>query len=267
MTGKPARTASALLALATKARRRLSLYATLAAHRVLGVFGHRTYVPFIVLTRSRTGSNLLLSFLNSHPNIFCEGEIFATLHGADPIKRLRRAFRKQPRHIRAKGFKIFYYHPLDADAAGLWSELERRTDIRIIHLTRDNILRTLLSRKIAGIKGSWTGTRFDPTDPDSKRVTVTAEELTEGFESTRQWELAATARFASHRVLRLSYEELVRGPRSWYLALCQFLDVPAQEPRTNLSQQNPESLRQLIRNYDALKAHFAGSRWAPYFDE
>ncbi len=266
MGGKP-QSSLAPKALATKAMRRLSLYATLASHRLLAVFGHREFVRFIVLTRSRTGSNLLLSFLNSHPNIFCEGEIFARLNGANAISRLRRAFGKQPRHILAKGFKIFYYHPLDADARDFWAELERRTEIRIIHLTRDNILRTLLSRKIAGIRNSWTGTRFDQADHGTKSVTIAADELAEGFEQTWEWQQAATARFASHHVLGISYEELVRSPQDSQASLCRFLGVSPGEARTNLSQQNPERLRELIKNYDDLKEHFAGSRWAPYFED
>lgn len=260
-------TASPLKATATKAMRRFSLYTTLATHRLLGLFGHRDFVPFIVLTRSRTGSNLLLSFLNGHPNVFCEGEIFARLDGADPLVRLRGSFGRQPRHIHAKGFKIFYYHPLDADAAEFWKALERRTEIRVIHLTRENILRTLLSRKIAGIRGSWTGTRFDPADPENKCVTATAEELADGFLQTRAWEDAASARFAAHPNLRVSYEDLVRNPQDCYLKLCRFLGVSPGQPRTNLSQQNPESLRELISNYDELKAHFARSQWASYFED
>lgn len=267
MTDQHTRSISSPLALATKGLRRVSLYATLASHRLLGVFGHRDFVPFVVLTRSRTGSNLLLSFLNSHPNVFCEGEIFARMNGADPVRRLRKTFRKQPRHIHAKGFKIFYYHPLDMEAAEFWAELERRTEIRIIHLTRDNILRTLVSRKIAEIRGSWTGTRFDPSDPQGKSIAMTKEELTDGFKSTREWEQAATARFAAHPLLRMSYESIVRAPQDSYGSMCRFLDVSPGRPRTNLSQQNPESLRDLISNYDALKAHFVGSDWAPYFDE
>ena len=165
MTAGPSRATSSLMSFATRAMRRLSLYAKLAWYKALGFFGHDNFVRFIVLTRSRTGSNLLLSFLNSHPNIFCESEIFAKLDGANPISRLLAVFAKQPRHIRAKGFKIFYYHPLDAKADELWRVLEQRNEIRVIHLRRENILRTLLSRKIASIRGSWTELSTTPPIP------------------------------------------------------------------------------------------------------
>lgn len=267
MTDRSRRSSSAPLALATKATRRLSLYATLATHRVLGVFGHRDYVPFIVLTRSRTGSNLLLSFLNSHPNVFCEGEIFAKLNGADPLRKLERTFGKQPHHIHAKGFKIFYYHPLDAEATAFWAELERRTDIRIIHLTRENILRTLVSRKIAGIKGSWTGTSFDKSDSHDKSVILTADELEEGFLQTQAWEDSAERQFNRHPILRMTYEQITTAPAASYQALSDFLGIPDSVPRTNLHRQNPEHMQHLIRNYDELKVRFSGTCWSRFFDD
>jgi LPS sulfotransferase NodH len=255
------------MSLTTKAARRVSHHARLVANSALAVFGHERYVRFIVLTRSRTGSNLLLSFLNSHPNVFSDGEIFAKLHGKDPLARLDSAFGRQPRNIKAKGFKIFYYHPLDAKADALWERLAGQNDIHVIHLTRRNILRTLVSRKIATIGDSWTGTRFDTAGPAGKRVTLTIEELNEGFRQTREWEQAAEARFREHPLLHVTYEELVQDPRATSARLTDFLGVSFNEPRTGLRQQNPEGLRKLLSNYEELKKSFAGTPWQAFFDE
>lgn len=261
------RATSRLMSFATKAMRRLSLYTRLAWYEVLGICGHDDFVRFIVLTRSRTGSNLLLSFLNSHPDIFCEGEIFATLGGANPLARLRSVYKKQPRHIQAKGFKIFYYHPLDAKADELWKELELRTEIRVIHLRRENALRTLLSRKIAGMQDTWTATRYDKVGLETRRVHFTVQELEEGLRQTQQWEAHADVQFQAHPMLRLSYEELVNDPRGNYVRLLAFLDAREHAPATNLRRQNPESLKMLISNYGELKAEFSGTQWARHFDE
>ncbi len=73
---------------------------------------HSDFQRFIVLSRSRTGSNMLLSFLNSHPNIHAEGEVFNRLNGQNYQEILSRVFADQPPRILAKGFKIFYYHPM-----------------------------------------------------------------------------------------------------------------------------------------------------------
>ncbi len=255
------------MSLATKAVRRAAQLGRLVAYRTMAGFGHNDYARFIVLTRSRTGSNLLLSFLNAHPEIFAEGEIFAKLKGRNPLERLNSAFGKQPRHIRAKGFKIFYYHPLDGKAEELWDELTAREDIRVIHLTRQNILRTLLSRKIAGIQDTWTGTRFDAVNAKSKRVQFTVQELQEGFRQTRTWESAAAARFGRHPVLNVSYEELIADPRQTLIGLFAFLKVRNEEPRTSLRRQNPENLQALILNYEKLKKAFEATPWAVFFED
>lgn len=255
------------MSLATKGSRRLFQLARFCAFKALSIYGHMDFVKFIVLTRSRTGSNLLLSFLNGHPSIVAEGEIFATLKGKDPLVRLSSAFGKQPRHVKAKGFKIFYYHPLDANADELWAHLQALQEIKVIHLTRQNVLRTLLSRKIAETKGVWTATRFDTAEPSAKRVSLTVEELQEGFNQTREWEERAIRQFRGHPLLHITYEELVHSPEQLFGRVITFLGVPDGSPRTSLRQQNPERLRDLLQNYDELKAEFTGTQWERYFND
>lgn len=237
-------------------------------HDILSLFGHTDFVPFIVLTRSRTGSNLLLSFLNAHRNVYAESEIFARLDGVDPLARLKRAFGRQPRSVKAKGFKIFYYHPLDIRAPTLWSTLEKSESLRVIHLTRENILRTLLSRKIAEAQDVWTGTAYDGAgDVRSKSVRFTRQELEEGFSRTRAWEHAAVERFGDHPFLSVTYENLVRDMSAAFARVLAFLDIPYIEPTTKLQKQNPEKLRDLIANYDEMKDAFAATQWQSFFDE
>ncbi len=255
------------MALATKGMRRASLLAKLTLFRVLSLFGHEDYVRFMVLTRSRTGSNLLLSFLNGHPHIFSEGEVFARVGRRDQLARLDSVYGRQPRRIKAKGFKIFYYHPLDADGTALWARLGSMKDLRVIHLTRKNVLRTLVSRKIAGVQDTWTATKYDRSALETRRVTFSVAELEEGFRQTRQWEEAANARFQGHASLQLSYEELVQDPVGAYSRMLACLGLREHAPRTSLRRQNPENLRELVQNYDELKRAFAGSQWESYFDD
>jgi LPS sulfotransferase NodH len=266
MTGFAAWT-SRFMSMAAKGARRAKLAARHVANRALSIVGHDDYVRFIILTRSRTGSNLLVSFLNGHPNIYSEGEIFARMNGQDPVARLDAAFGRQPKHVRAKGFKIFYYHPLDAPGSELWTRLESDFDLRVIHLTRRNILRTLVSRKIAGVQDTWTATRFDAPQVESRRVGFSVSELEAGFRETRLWEESADKRFATHPLLHISYEDLVGDPGAAYRRLLQFLDASARPPSTGLRRQNPEKLHALVENYDELKRAFAGTRWQDFFDD
>ncbi len=49
--------------------------------KLLSNFGNTDYRRFMILSRTRTGSTMLLSLLNSHPNVYAEGEIFRALNG------------------------------------------------------------------------------------------------------------------------------------------------------------------------------------------
>ena len=88
---------------------------------------------------------MLMSFLNSHPNVRMEGELFATLNDRAPAQALEAAFSPPPAYVKAQGFKLFYYHPTDASDRRLWTALTALPDLHVIHLKRRNILPTLVS--------------------------------------------------------------------------------------------------------------------------
>lgn len=235
--------------------------------RLLSAVGHADFTKFIVLSRSRTGSNMLMSLLNSHPEIIAEHEILARLNRRDPRDIVAGAYAKQPYYVKAKGFKVFYYHPLDGNSAALMDDLAGDEDIRVIHLKRRNILRTLLSRKIAGMKNVWAATSTARLDVGGKAVSFTVDELTEGFRRTRAWEVAADRRFAAHALLPVYYEDLVRDPDGSLAAVLDFLGLPHSALATDMRKQNPESLADLVTNYAELKAAFAGSEWEAFFED
>jgi LPS sulfotransferase NodH len=238
---------------------------TKAARRA---FGHTDYRRFIVLARSRTGSYLLLSFLNAHPNVRSDREILHTLHGRDPIDIIARSFGREPRHVKAKGFKVFYYHPNGESGTRVWDHLEAMDGLHVIHLTRRNILRTLISQKIATRQGVWKTDRpLSTTTVENKQVSFTVEELTKGFERTREWEREGEHRFRAHPLLPVTYEDLRADPGGTFRRVTDFLGVPPAEPHTDLVRQNPESVRELVANYDELAEAFRGTEWASFFDD
>jgi LPS sulfotransferase NodH len=221
-----------------------------------------------VLTRSRSGSNLLLSYLNSHPNVLIEGEIFGRLRGRNPLRKLKIAFGNQPRWVRAKGFKIFHYHPLDCTSDSLWNELEATKALRVIHLRRDNVLRTLLSRKVAEVDKVWLASARDaiPSVPREK-VVFTVPELESGFVQTKAWESAAAKRFQRHSALHVTYEDLVEEPVAVIRRILAFLDLDYHEPRTELRKLNPGHLPDLIENYQELRQAFVGTPWLRFSED
>lgn len=243
---------------------------TVMGHKLLATFGHNKFRRFIVLSRSRTGSNMLISFLNSHPNIYAEGEIFRKLSGRNYKDVLAKAFARQPFYVKAKGFKIFYYHPLDDESSGIWDALVSLDDLYVIHLKRRNILRTLISRKVAGLQDVWgikTTDQHSGTDRKEIAVTFTVDELSEGFRQTREWEQAGEDMFRNHPLISIDYEDLVSHRESTFRKVAEFLDVRYLEPETNLRKQITKSMRETVTNYEELKSAFSGTEWQPFFDD
>ena len=143
--------------------------------------GSKDYRKFIILGKGRTGSNMLASALRSHTQIVAYGELF---NNADhhrilwehpdyipyrPLDRARKlrerdprefveklVFRRYPLQVSAVGFKLFYYHAQEKSWESVWPYLKAMPDLKIIHIKRENILKNVLSLKIAFTTNEWS---------------------------------------------------------------------------------------------------------------
>ena len=229
--------------------------------------GQSRYRKFVVVTRARTGSNLLISLLNSHPHIDGRGELFRRMQGQTVDSRLGEVFRRRPGRVEAVGFKIFYYHPLDDDDSPVWDRLGRMEDLYVLHLKRRNVLRTATSRKLAGSTAVWLDRGRGGSARPKPAVKFSAAALEKAFEQNEAWESTCDERFRDHELMEIFYEDLVRGSEEVLAHTARFLGVGPRAMSTSLRQQNPEPLAALISNFDELRLHFRGSRWAAFFDE
>ena len=140
-------------------------------------------LPFIVLGDARTGSNMLVDALNSHPRIVCFREVMNfvqefvdygvagydqqdradfALRKDDPARFLReRIFGGHAAETAAAGFKLHYYHiwGFDPQYEGLFERvlepLVGDNELRVVHLQRRNQLRSLVSLRLAQATGVW----------------------------------------------------------------------------------------------------------------
>jgi LPS sulfotransferase NodH len=233
-------------------------------------FGGRNYRKFFILTRSRTGSNLLVDFLNSNKRILTRNEMFRNLNGKDHRKILNKIFRRYPYFIEAVGFKIFYNHPFDSQQTSLWDELAQEKDMKVIHLVRENILRSFVSHKIAEKTNTWfkkNSSRISAMKTNSKSIRLDAEKLQNEIAQTYQWQQEGEERFKEHRILKISYEELTQNPDKTFAKVCDFLGVPFKKPNSSFKRQNPERLEELIENYQEMKDLFSNSEFASFFED
>lgn len=240
------------------------------AHRGLSAVGTHSYRKFVVLSRSRTGSNMLIQSLNSHPQIAADYEIFAKLQDRAETDILARAYARQPFYIKAKGFKIFYYHPQDAKDSPVWEMLQAVEGLHVIHLKRRNILHALVSSRLAyqtGIYGLRTDREAEHYREAVPSLRFTPEELERDFGQTLKWEQQGAARFSGKPFLNITYEDMTADMPREFDRITEFLGTTRRLPRTDFKKQRTSSLWDTVENYGELKEHFGGSAWAKYFDE
>ena len=246
---------------------------------------HHDYVRFVVLGRSRTGSNYLRGLLASHPQAVVLGEVLKNptaiewgtdrpaappqamdVYRHDPVAFLETyVFGGQPLSVRALGFKLFYYHARTEPWAFIWPYLRNLEDLRVVHIKRRNILRTHLSRAQAERSDHWVNASGEAEDYPPIELDYSA--CVRDFEQTRTWETEADAYFAGQATLEVLYEDLVAEPRAQAARLQTFLGLPRRTlvPQTHRQARLP--LARAIANFADLQRQFRGSPWESFFED
>lgn len=246
--------------------------------------GHRDYVRFIILGRSRSGSNFLRGLLNSHSQIKVFGELFQNEAGIGwampgyresgpvfsrfrqhPVEFLERdVFTRVPPEITAVGFKIFYYHAQSPNWKSIWDYLRDHKAIHVLHIKRKNILATHLSRKLAVQSDQWVNTTGERQQV--KSVNLDFQECLDDFTRTREWENEYEQCFKEHPYMDVFYEDLAADHAAEMLRVQQFLGVSPERLEPETFRQSRRPLAELIVNYQELKDRFTGTPWQTFFE-
>jgi len=254
--------------------------------RDLGLLpGHTDYTRFIILGRSRSGSNLLRGLLAAHSQVIVFEEMFKDpgkigwgLEGyPEEGKVLRRfqddvlgfldrdVFRVMPTEIKAVGFKIFYYHAFGTSLEAVWDYLKSHREVHVLHIKRRNILKTHLSRKRAMLTDQWINLSGEAAEQPV--VALDYQECRLDFEQTRAWEESHDLFFNDHPLLEVVYEELARNPVDVMAEVQGFLGLDAEPVQPQTHQQSRQKLSEAIANYAELKERFKGSPWESFFTD
>lgn len=240
---------------------------------------------FLVVCAERTGSNVLLGLLGSHPDCFVAGELFnprliaadrvpgvpesdeaelASLRRSDPVQFIDRVFGEAVRQGHgAIGFKFMYNHADLSTAARDY--LASDESIRVIHLKRRNLLRRFLSDRRAQSTDVWA----QPADTDAPLPPPVHMEFVKsvwnfGHIETKETEYHDV--FSDHAILEMSYEDLEADPAAAGARAASFLGLRTGVPlKVRFKKTGTDSLRDAIVNYDELKADML--RWASFFED
>jgi hypothetical protein len=233
---------------------------------------------FVVLAVPRTGSWNLVEMLRSHPNIAANGELlnpddrgwWTRRDGLSELELLRLGFSEDPRRrkreVLAVGIKVLDVQVGQGSAhRGLLDRLAEDGELRVIILRRRNLAEALRSQMQAEQTGRWLARTGEDLVPPPK-VRLSAAECWSFFRRAERFYDAVERRFALHRTLHVTYEDLCFDQRRQLERLQRFLGVPpCRLSGADVRKQEHRPLAETVENHAELRTAFEGTAYARFF--
>lgn len=252
----------------------------------LNVRAARTH--FVVFTTQRNGSTWLMSVLNGLEGVSAQGELFLPRPRSPETRwdsefALPRYVESKRQHGSVRPLSVFNYLSAlygEGSTVGfklMYSQLRRypeilpylmRRRIRVVHLVRRNHLDVLISFAVKREIGK--AHILTPEDrPSDVEVELDTRSL---MRDLRKLELKHAVGRTVLRVARLNhievgYEDLVADPAQ-FDRVSEFLGVPADQgvPQSNILKTRTGNQRQVVANYEDVRAALKGSKFAPLLE-
>jgi len=249
------------------------------------------YTPYIVTCLGRDGSNWLGGLIRDNPvaKVRWDNELLMLYDKKQRLKNLQ--IDVQYASVLDANFILgdATYNPNnECDASGLKFAihmLHRQSDgtpavagimdflrgidppLRVIHLERRNLLRSLVSLKVAQVTKIWWVDSGDKRDYRSPVVHLTKQEVQQTCNYRSVAYAALRRMFAGHPSLNVYYEDLRLNRDRVLREVYQFLSLPSElVPADSTVRQEHRSLREAVSNYEKLKAMFLSTEWEALFD-
>ncbi len=210
---------------------------------------------FVILTSGRAGSELLVSLLQSHPQISCDTELFGTPRlWPDRLLAGRVAHAARQGSL-AYGVKVQPQHILDVQRLpdpNAWVRSLSQSGWRVIRLGRANRLHQAISVTRAALtQWHYRHGEFEPPGPialDPNAVIGTMYLI-----QHKENQIVEMLKGVDH--LDLCYEDHLQLPQQQAETLenvCRFLNIELQPMSTNLARVTPAEVRDTVTNYDEI---------------
>ncbi|MEL7251466.1 MAG: FkbM family methyltransferase [Bacteroidota bacterium] len=220
----------------------------------------------MILSSPRSGTHMLRTALRNHINVAARSELFNPDFIRDrpfgpetPAAEIldQYIFRDYPPHIQMVGFILHRSGTPFGNWPDLWPMLDADQDLYVISLRRRNLLRRYLSYQ--------TMRNFRGRAPESLRFDPAL--LEQDFQYQEQEVAAFDQRFAKHPLIKIHYEDLCTNYNQTIGKVLEFLQAKPQQVWPDIQGKPQRRLSEAIINFADLKAHFATTKWASFFDE
>lgn len=226
---------------------------------------------FLIAGTQRTGTTLMVTLLDSHPDILCVGESFNLGNNQNIyhqeysyVRHCRKSIWQKLMHILGRDKLVeeylneLYSNP-EYKAIGfkyMQSHTRRfpmvvpyilKNNIRVIHVTRENELKVLVSLRAAQARGSFHSYK----EVEAKSINIPVDGLLDKLNKIQRnnnyW---ANTFEGSVPYLKVSYESL-QGNRDFEVdRIMKFLGMDFCRLNTPLVKMNPTDLSLVVENYN-----------------
>jgi LPS sulfotransferase NodH len=238
---------------------------------------------FIIFGQGRSGSNLLVHLLQSHPQIQCDGEMLSRKRWRRGINQLTYGFLRQfpvPYIVwkasrstqNVYGFKLFIHHIPAADRT-IYAAHAR--DWQIVHIQRRNLFDQAVSKAVATVTMHWVG--FDRLkEPDTVFVTIPPKQLLATIQGcvTNRQRILQVLKDVPHILVTYEEDLLDEDARNCICGtIFQAVGVEQRLVSTTRQRSWNRPYRELIVNYEELldlmataKVQALQAEWERLFD-
>lgn len=256
--------------------------------------GQNDYEKFIILSDYRSGSNLLMNLLKSHPNALCYSELFygkkifwaSAIYGKSELDKkaveLRKinpfgfldkyCYRNYETSLKAVGFKLMYFDIFKNKNINLTELLKYYPDIKIIHLKRKNHL----ERYVSDMMVKSTGEAVAVNEKDWKKISSSVNKIhisPKICEDDLIWRKEMDKKLedifheTTNQRIIIYYEDLNIDRHFECNRILSFLKIDKLKLETTQIKQNKKKLSDRIENYSELKDYFNNTEWSIYFKD
>jgi len=236
---------------------------------------------FVVLGIQRTGTTLIRTTLNSHPKVLCAGEVFmvrkigrSAYPGEDGYPAyLKDSPKRWLKHYLQRSANTFSYldhlYSLNGyKAIGfkfMTSHFKRfpavvpyivDNQIKVINVVRENVLKTLLSRRTAERRRLYHTTKTISQSKIELATSSLLSDLARIQQDGQRWEKLLGD---YDHYFKVSYENFMRNKQQESKRMLDFLDVDFAVVESDLVKINPDNLDALIKNYNEVKEKLTGT--------
>lgn len=222
---------------------------------------------FVLLFEGRTGSSFLIDSLQSHPEIEATGESLVRLTAEEQVQWITSFFQQEtPDHIKALGFKTKLRNIEDQEN---FKQLLQKFDVKVIHMQRNNLVKLAISRinarRLFDQKKQWNLAKGQEKLPPFELSLDDFKEALE-FKTTLNSNLTKFIKTLEAPLLSITYEELIASNEIIFKKVQEFIGVTFHPLTSNVAKNTDDNIRNVITNYDEIKAHYKGTAFESEFE-